>query len=169
MKTIIISLLTLIAVSAVAQNPEIVIIKDRMTGEWFLSCSKKFVSIDERNNTGFSLSVFVDKETNQINDFVTEAVGIGNCSENDELSVLFEDGELIKMVSWKDFNCEAKSYFNLSEKVQFSFATKKIKTIRIKNGRSFDTHTQDVPYPDNMYFIHLYASLKKGVFRTITF
>ena len=49
-------------------------------------------------------------------------------TKNDEIIILFENGEKITKKSWKKFNCKGEAYFNMNEKeinnwkIDFSWA-----------------------------------------------
>jgi hypothetical protein len=64
--------------------------------------------------------------------------------------------------SWNDFNCDGKAWFNLSKKENEILTTKKIKKIRITNGYSHESFTDDVDIEDEMYFIKLNTMLKNN-------
>jgi hypothetical protein len=86
-------------------------------------------------------------------------VGIGSCNENDEIIILFENGEKIVKKSWNSFNCDGEAYFNINELEMKLLRTLPMSKIRMTNGRSFDSYTGDVIAKDKRYFIQLLYAL----------
>jgi hypothetical protein len=84
-----------------------------------------------------------------------------NCvDEGTWLLIGLENGEEIKLVSWNDFNCDGKSYFNsLSNKQVQKLKEVKIKSISIVDKKSV---TCMVPKNESDYFIQLMKLLYKN-------
>jgi hypothetical protein len=90
-------------------------------------------------------------------------VGIGTCNENDEIIILFENGEKITKKSWKKFNCNGEAYFNLTDKEIDLLKKIPMSKIRMSNGRSYDSYTGDVKTKDKRYFIQLFYALDNNL------
>jgi hypothetical protein len=90
-------------------------------------------------------------------------VGIGGCNENDEIIILFENGEKIIKTSWKEFNCDGETYFNMDEEDIELLRTQPLSKIRMTNGRTYDSYTGDVKQKDKRYFIQVLYALDNNL------
>lgn len=96
--------------------------------------------------------------------FITATlIGLGNCNEKDKMIILFEDGSKINLVSWNDFNCEGRAYFNLNAAQKQKLSTIPVKTIRVTNGDSYESITSSEGY-NKRYFIQSFYSIDNKLF-----
>ena len=71
--------------------------------------------------------------------FYLKVLGIKGCVDKEStLDVIFENGEKTQLVNWKEFNCEAKNYFNISGKEDL-FKSSKIKAVKYTNKRNYSS------------------------------
>ena len=131
---------------------------DAMSNKTYVYGNRAFIVANDAGKVGFRVDTYI--RDNMSFGFITVTmVGIGSCNENDEIIILFENGEKITKKSWKDFNCEGEAYFNLTKKEIDLLRTQPISKIRMTNGRTYDSYTGDVKAKDKRYFIQLFYAL----------
>lgn len=131
---------------------------DEMSGETYVYGNRAFIVANDAGKIGFRIDTYIENDLS-FSVIIVTMVGIGNCNENDEIIILFENGEKITKKSWKKFNCEGEAYFNMNEKEIQLLRTQPISKIRMTNGRTYDSYTGDVKEKDKRYFIQLLYSL----------
>ena len=137
--------------------------KDEMEDKtYYYPSGKKVAVIDNTRKMGVSISAFIDEEGDElvVKDLDVKSVGVGSCVENDELIMLFEDDNKIKLTSWNKFNCDGNSWFKLSKSDIEIFSTKKLKKIKFTNGRTYDSITGEIAEDKQSYFCELFYALK---------
>jgi len=134
--------------------------KDVMTDKE-LVWGSKIILCSEDGKKGFSIRVSFEKKKDEVKyqGLTVISAGIGNCMEKDELIFLFEDDSKYSLKSWQDFNCAGKSYFDLYGKFFDEFNSKKIKAIRLTNGRSYESYTYKPTSTEASYFIEVKQAL----------
>jgi hypothetical protein len=160
-KTVTLIFLGFILNAVIAQNTDSVFVqieKDEMSNKTYVYPNRTFVVANESSTKGFKVDVFI-KENLTISSVMTIMVGLGGCNENDEIIILFENGEKITKRSWKKFNCDGESYFDLTNSELQMLRTLPLSKIRLTNGRTFDSYTGDVKEKDKRYFIQLLYAL----------
>lgn len=140
---------------------KIIKIVDEMTDKSYILPSKKIVVSNSGKTKGFSLSAFIEDDFT-IKDLKAVAIGFDGCSEKDELIIMFEDSTKIKVVSFASFDCKGNSFYSLDDSELEMLATKRIKKIRLMNGRTFDNYTGECKNPT--YFIELFSLCKQKKF-----
>jgi len=147
-------------VTLFAQKDSVYVIKssDAMSGKTYIYGSKNFVVANETKDKGFIVDTYIDDNLS-LRMITVVMVGIGTCNENDEIIILFENGEKIVKKSWKTFNCDGEAYFNITESEMKLLRTLPMDKVRMTNGRSFDSYTGDVSAKDKRYFIQLFYAL----------
>ncbi len=132
---------------------------DVMSDMTCIYANRSFIVANDAGKIGFHVGTLIKDDFTLILIAVT-MVGIGNCNENDEIIILFENGDKITKESWKKFNCDGEAWFNsLTEKEIDLLRTQKLSKIRMTNGRTYDSYTGDVKEKDKRYFIQLFYSL----------
>lgn len=131
---------------------------DTMSGETYVYGSRAFIVANDEGEIGFIVDTYI-KDDLSLGMITVTMVGIGNCNENDEIIILFENGEKIIKKSWKKFNCDGEAYFNMNEKEIQLLRTQPISKIRMTNGRTYDSYTGVVKEKDKRYFIQLFYAL----------
>jgi hypothetical protein len=157
-------MLCLLTAAAYGQKDSVYVIKtiDEMTNETFLYANRGFVVANETSTKGFKVSPFIETDYTMSGIIVT-IVGIGNCNENNEMIILFENGDKLTKKSWNKFNCEGEAYFDFSDKELILLKSQPISKIRITNGRSYESFTGDVKNADKNYFIKLFYALDNKI------
>lgn len=140
---------------------KIIKIVDEMTDKSYILPSKKIVVHNSDKTKGFSLSAFIEDDFT-IKDLKSVAIGFDGCSEKDELIIMFEDSTKIKVVSFASFDCKGNSFYTLNDSELDMLATKRIKKLRLMNGRTFDNYTSECKNPT--YFIELFSLCKQKKF-----
>ena len=136
---------------------------DAMSNKTYVYGNRAFIVANDAGKVGFRVDTYI--RDNMSFGFITVTmVGIGSCNENDEIIILFENGEKITKKSWKDFNCEGEAYFNLTKKEIDLLRTQPISKIRMTNGRTYDSYTGDVKAKDKRYFIQLFYALDNKLY-----
>jgi hypothetical protein len=173
MKKIILSIVSILSIanlysqtsgSVKAKKDSVYIVseKDDMEDKVYYYPSQKISIIDNDTKTGLTISAFIDNENGDLllGDLKVKSVGIGSCTERDELILLLEDDTKIKLVSWNSFNCKGDSWFTVNNSDAEILATKKVKKIKFINGRTFESLTRELPVDKQAYFCELYYALK---------
>lgn len=109
--------------------------------------------------------LFLKEEKGKIlpSTFYLKVLGIKGCVDEDStLDVIFENGEKIQLVNWKDFDCEGKNYFSIKGKENL-FKSSKIKGMKYTNKRNYDTMIVKQNLDDNTssYLMNLLMELDK--------
>jgi len=161
----------LLSIKAMSQNKTdtsyyIQACQDKMTDKKYAFGSKSLLCT-ENGKKGFKISISWQNKNDEItySGFTVTSAGIGTCNENDELILLFEDDSKLKFTSWNKFNCEGNSYFDLYGKSLDEISSKKVKTIRFINGRTFDSYTYEVPERNQAYFIQAKYALENKIIK----
>jgi hypothetical protein len=149
---------------SVGQTDSVYLIKeiDEMTGEGYIFTNRDFVVANEDKTVGFKIRATIGGDLS-VSSLTVEMAGIGGCNENDEIIILFENGEKITMTSWKKFNCEGIAYFDPNENEIKLLKTQPMSKIRMTNGRSYDSYTGDVKQKDKRYFIQFYYAVDNNL------
>lgn len=165
-KVIMTLMMSLITMSCFGQNSadSVYIVKetDDMSGKTHMSANRSFIVSNNASNTsdlkGFNIGYYIlDNMPNGC--LVLRMTGIGNCNENDEIIILFENGQRISKGSFASFNCKGDAYFEFSKSDMDILRKQPMSKIRVTNGRSHDSYTGDVEVKDKRYFIQLFYAL----------
>jgi hypothetical protein len=149
-----------VTITLFAQPDSVYVIKssDAMSGKTHVYGSKNFIVANDTKEKGFIVDTYINDNLS-LHMITVVMVGIGSCNENDEIIILFENGEKIVKKSWNSFNCDGEAYFNINESEIKLLRTLPMAKIRMTNGRSFDSYTGDVIAKDKRYFIQLLYAL----------
>ena len=153
-------LITLLLTAAATAQVTIVKEVDDMTDEVSYSPSERFFVANDARTEGFAIDAMLDVEDGMIyvQGWVVITAGLGDCNEDNQMIVLFEDDTRITLNSFNDFNCDEVAFFALNLEQEAYIATKRIKKMRFKNGFSYDVYTNEVEVQD--YFIQLYDAIE---------
>lgn len=159
MMTLMMCLMTMVSFGQ-ASKDSVYLVKetDAMSGETYVYVNRGFIIANDTGKIGFIVDSYV-RDNLSFGFIVVNMVGIGRCNENDEIIILFENGERITKKSWKKFNCDGEAYFNMNEKEIQLLRTQPISKIRMTNGRTYNSYTGDVKEKDKRYFIQLFYAL----------
>jgi hypothetical protein len=165
MKKLLLNFVLLISMSAFSQSTTPFVIEhciDKMTDQEYYFTQKKLICANADKTKGFTISPNFRARGGayENNGFLCKNVNIGNCDENDSLIILFEDDTKITLASWNKFNCEGTVYFNLTDGEINELSTKKVKSIRFSNGRSYESLTVALKEDQKNYFIRAYTNQK---------
>lgn len=139
--------------------------KDEMSDKTYYLLSKKIICFNQEATKGFSLSAFIEPDLT-VRDIKTVMVGIGSCVEKNEMIIMFEDDSKLTFKSWNGFNCKGDAWFTITKKDVDILSTKKIKKVRLTNGRTYESYTADLEEKYSDYYIRLFRMLKnKQVFQ----
>lgn len=163
--TLIMCFTTMLSFAQTASPDSVYVVKetDAMSGDTYVYGNRAFVVANDESTKGFRIDTYI-KNDFSFGMITVKMVGIGSCNENDEIIILFENGEKITKKSWKKFNCEGEAYFNLSDSDIELLRTQPMSKIRMTNGRSYDSYTGDVKNKDKRYFIQLFYALDNKLF-----
>lgn len=164
-KMMITLMMCLVTSMSFGQRDSVYVIKktDDMDGKVIAYTSRDFVCANDVGRIGFRISAHISFSDIKFSMITAKMVGIGSCNENDEIVILFENGERIIKKSWKEFNCEGETYFNMNDNDIQLLRTYPLSKIRITNGRTFDSYTGDVKQKDKRYFIQLFYALDNNL------
>jgi hypothetical protein len=162
LKTTIITLLILLinSVSYQAQKDSVYLIKevDELSDEVYFYANRRFVVSNKDNSVGFIVDAYIGEKITF--DMITvKMVNIGSCNEKDEIIILLDNGKKIIKTSWKKFNCDGETYFDLTKEDIQLLRESELNTIRMTNGRTYDSYTGKVNQKDKRYFIQLIYAL----------
>ena len=162
MKKTIMILATLLTFTVSAQNDSLTVIKtiDEMTGKVSYSTSYQLLFTDAENVKGFSVNAFID-EKKTLASIMIRSAGLGNCNENDEVIILFDNGDKIIKKSWNKFNCDGNSWFFVSNIQKEMLSNQTIDKIRITNGYTFQDYTVTLKGSEKRYFIQLFKAIEE--------
>jgi hypothetical protein len=158
----------LITISAYAQTyteknlPDSLIIlaqKDEMSDKTYLLTSRKVVCSNQEKTKAFTLSAFIENGYT-VKDLKVDMIGIGSCVEKNEMIILFDDDSKLTLKSWNGFNCKGNAWFTITKKEIDLLSTKKLKKVRLTNGRSYESYTGDIEEKDQDYYIRLFSMLQ---------
>lgn len=169
MKKLIIAMSLLLTVNNLnAQTDSVTILKvvDDMDDASYLIPSNRLVLSNSEQTQGFIVDVFI-KNDFQFNTLYVKMIGIGGCNEKDEIIIQLADGEKIKAVSWKSFNCDGETYFNLTKDNLEKIKQSPISKIRMTNGRSFESFTGTPDSEQSRWFIQLFYAMDNKFFTLI--
>ena len=163
MMTLIMCLITMFSFGQTSKD-SVYLVKetDEMSGRTYVYSNRAFIVADDDGKIGFRVGTYIKNDLS-FGMITVTMVGIGNCNENDEIIILFENGEKITKKSWKKFNCKGEAYFNMTEKEIKLLRTEPISKIRMTNGRTYDSYTGDVKEKDKRYFIQLFYALDNKI------
>lgn len=158
MKRLILGALLLLSTFSIGQNNlKLFYTKDIMTDKEYVMPSENLLC-SENGKQGFLIKPVFDiskSGTIKYTGLIVQSAGIGGCMENDDIIFLFEDGTKVSSKSWNDFNCKGMSYFDFYQKL-LPDLNKKIKAIRLTNGRSYDSYTYELKTDaEKNYFIYM--------------
>jgi len=131
---------------------------DEMSGKTYVYGNRGFIVANDEGKIGFRVDTYIKNDLS-FGMITVTMVGIGNCNENDEIIILFENGERITKKSWLEFNCDGDAYFYMNEKEIQLLRTQPMSKIRMTNGWTYDSYTGDVKEKDKRYFIQLFYAL----------
>lgn len=135
--------------------------KDEMTEKSYNLVNRPLICISNAEKKGFKLMPMLNSSGSpKIRTVYAKAINIGSCSENDLLIILLDNGDKIHAKSWKEFNCENESYFDLSSGDLRLLSEHNITKIRLQNGRSFDSYTHDIEDSNKDYFVKLSKAIE---------
>lgn len=160
MKKIKLLALTLLATGVMyGQEVKLDTITDEMTDKVSYQASEDILSMSEDGEKGFRITPHLREKNGVvfISNIIVTFVGLESCNENNKLIVLFEGGEKATIVSWNKFNCKGTAYFSILPKNKKKLSKLKIEKIRITNGRSYKSCTNEIEYGN--YFVDLYKSI----------
>ena len=159
MMTLMMCLITMVSFGQTSKD-SVYLVKetDEMSGRTHVKVNRAFSVANDEGTIGFIVYPTI-KDDLSFGTILVGMFGIGSCNENDEIIILFENGEKIIKKSWREFNCEGYAYFNMNEKEIQLLRTQPISKIRMTNGRTYDRYTGDVEEKDKRYFIQLFYAL----------
>lgn len=159
MITLLMCLMTMVSFGQTSKD-SVYLVKetDVMSGKTYVYGNRVFIVANDARKIGFRVGTYIKNDLS-LGMITVTMVGIGNCNENDEIIILFENGEKITKKSWKEFNCDGEAYFIMNEKEIQLLRTEPISKIRMTNGRTYDSYTGDVKEKDKRYFIQLFYAL----------
>lgn len=180
MKTLTLCLITMVITMVIittgfktnANAQNLIKIIDTMNEKVYFMFDKKLVLLDEPNQKGFSIELFVltdgentDSDGNPIvRGITTKSANIGTCNEKDELIILFDDDSKIKLIAFNSFNCEGNGYYKLKPDEYLALKNKKIKKARLTNGKSYESLTVDISPEKQSYFMTAINNVESKTF-----
>jgi hypothetical protein len=169
MKKLLLISMLFIGINLFAQeNIKLKYYKDVMTEKEYVFSNEKILCL-ENPEKGFMLSILYDFKKGKVkySGIKVFSHSIGSCLEHDKLIFLFEDDSKMELMSWNDFNCEGRSYFDFNGDRLIKL-TKRIKAIRFQNGRSYESVTVTLENEiDKTYFIDAQLAIDKQLYEVV--
>lgn len=158
--TLVLCLVTILTFGQTVTTDSVYVIKetDSMSDKTYYFPNRGFIVKNETGKIGFRVGAHIDDNV-EFNMITATMVGIGSCNEKDEIIILLENGSKVTKKSWKDFNCDGETYFDLDKSDIELLKSSPISKIRMTNGRSYESYTGDVKVKDKRYFIQLFYAL----------
>ena len=135
--------------------------KDDVSGEEYRGMSRSLIAKEGKDGFGIQIVIKKKGDSYYADNIMMNVKGVGSCQEDNTVYFLFDDGTKEKLKMWNDFNCDGDAYFRLNESI-LAKLSKPIKTIRIENGRTFDTYDSNLTGQDKNYFIEVSEAIKNN-------
>ena len=142
-------------------------IVDDMTDKVYYTPSENLICQVSGSSRGFSIRYSIEGKSDKsikVSQLIVQAVGL-ECIENSKLLILFEDGSKMNLSSWNKFNCEGNAYFSLTPSQIKILSSKKIKKMRIENGRNHKSHTHEMIDGEGSYLILTAKAVKDKIIK----
>lgn len=161
------AILVVSSLSIVAQTDSVYIYKyvDEMNDKTFHIMNRTLIIANDEKTIGFVMEPVVNDL--KFKSIIGKVVGLGACNQNDELIILFANGEKIIRKSWNDFNCEGTGYFDMNASDLNLLANQPMEKIRITNGYTHESYTATVRNEDRLYFIKLFYALENRIIKPL--
>ena len=109
---------------------------------------------------GLTIQMSFDYESNIIvpSILIVNVTGAGNCiDKGSKLQFLLSDKSRIELISWNDFNCDGKSYFNLNKRNIKKLKEFELIGVKFVNSRKYQSITSRsaLKDKDKWYFRNL--------------
>ena len=131
--------------------------EDELEGTKYFSPNYNMIVSNPEKTQGVKLSCHINNK-GDLSFLTAKLIGLGNCVDENELIILFENGEKFTLKSWNDFNCKGNAYFNVTSYQRELLSTSPMKTIRVRNGDSYKSVTSS-EFGNPRYFIQLINSI----------
>jgi hypothetical protein len=152
-----------------AQKDSIYIKKsvDEMSDEVYYFPSRDFVLTGKDKSKGIILSAFIDEKNSELNcyDLSVKMINLGDCTENSELVIMFEDSTKIKLTSWNDFNCKGNAWFRVFGEDIDKLSRLRMLKVQIQNGYTYDRFTCSGNMSD--YYRQIYYAIKTNKIKRV--
>lgn len=133
-------------------------IVDDMTDNVYYLPSRMLVVYDEDRKSAVKIDIAITERLTP-SGLIGKLVNLGNCSEKDELIIMFRDSSKMKVVSWNKFNCEGTAYFSPLGDDWTKLRTMKIIKLMIRNGRTFETLVEPIEKRNQDYFLQTFYAI----------
>lgn len=143
-------------------------ITDDMKEKVYYMPSYKFIIANEDKTKGFTISIHCINNSLTFGFLAVTTVNIGSCNEDNQLIILFDNGQKITLKSWNEFNCKGDSYFNVTKSQEQLLASYTIKKVMFENGFTFDSFTGEPDTGDKRYFIQLFYGIEHNLSKVLT-
>lgn len=136
--------------------------EDELEGTKYFTPNYDMIVANSEKTEGAKLSCHINSKGN-LSFLTAKLIGLGNCVEDNELIVLFTNGDKFTLKSWNDFNCKGNAYFYVTKGQREMLSTLPMKTIRVRNGDSYKSVTSS-EFGNPRYFIQLFNSIDNKSF-----
>lgn len=160
MKYLFMVMALLFTTTTFAQDYEFELVKDDMSGKTYY-IADPLIKVDEDSNKGLRLELFYNPNTGKASSLYVKHLGLSNCSDEDQLIIMFEDGSRIFKRSYYSFNCEGKAMFHLTKKEVKKLKSMAISKVRITSGNTFSSFTVELEEEERTYLVQMYTSLNR--------
>jgi hypothetical protein len=114
--------------------------QDELEGDKYFSPNYDMIVANKEKTKGAKISAHINQK-GQLSFITAKLIGLGNCVENNEMIILFENEEKISLKSWNDFNCKGNAYFYVTKTQLELLRNQPMKTIRVRNGSNYESVT----------------------------
>jgi hypothetical protein len=157
-------IIMLLATSTLSAQDSLFITRhvDNMSGKVYIFAGKSLVVANNNLTEGFKVTPLMQEDFS-FSGLLVDHVGLGKCSEKNELIILFTDDTRLIKRSIDGFNCDGSALYTFTEKELISLKSKTVASIRFTNGQTYKAYTGNVDFQD--YFMQLFYLLANKLYR----
>jgi hypothetical protein len=126
---------------------------DQATNKQIVKGSKPLIC-SKGGKKSFQIDISWKMKNNVINynGLIVKSSNMGACMEKDELLFLFSDNTSFALKAWNEPNCDGISLFDLEGTENKKYSDKKLVSIRLQNGRTFESLSYQPSGDQKNYF-----------------
>ena len=135
---------------------------DEMTDKVYYYLNEKLVCQNAEKTKGFALEYNLKGKTDaaiKVSGLMLKVIGL-DCLEKTQLLFLFEDASKFSTTSWNKFNCKGNAWYSSTPSQLKQLAEKKIKKIRVQNGRNYKSYTHELSESEMTYLMDTYKAIQ---------
>lgn len=129
--------------------------KDEMEDKEYLMAKRSLILNSGSKKVLIDVALVKDAQGKwNYNGLVCISSGLSSCQEEDEIIILFTNGQKLKMTMWNKFNCQGYAFFD-ADRSQGTYLFRPVKKIRFTSGKSGEYVEKDFTTLESTYFTNL--------------